>query len=202
MNTLNTNYGTKLPSVIKTVKLTGGTMDFPIYKSDTVPYVTQPSREIIGGGLLDTIGSALKRKVSRTLKSKAGAALKKRVGAALKKKVGGALKKRVGVALKKRVGTALRGKAGLALRKKVGTALKSRVGMLNKKSANAIQQAMSSPATQKKVLKALAPRALAPRGLAPRTNKSLKVRAPKRSNRSHNDLVRQAERMIYSGANF
>ena len=198
MNIIDTNYGTKLPSAIKTMKLTGGAINFPIYRAGIVPYITPPPEEMTGGGLMGSLGSALKKKVGSTLRSKAATTLRRKVGAALKKKVGLALKKKAGVALRKKLDTALKGKVGASLRKKVGAALKSKVGtILSKTPATTLRKIQNSPVVQKEVAGILAPRRKNP----------LKARIPSksrvsRSRASHNDLVRQAERMIYSGANF
>ena len=96
---------------------------------------------------------------------------------AVRSKLGG-LKRKIGAQLKRKIGTRLKGKIGAQMKKKVSAAVKRRVKQ-------------PPPAVKRNIRNEL--------------SKEIRKLTPKRSIKggpSHNELVRRAERMIYSGANF
>ena len=96
---------------------------------------------------------------------------------AVRSKLGG-LKRKIGAKLKRKIGTQLKGKIGAQMKKKVNAAVKRRVKQ-------------PPPAVKRTIRNEL--------------SKEIRKLTPKRSIKggpSHNELVRRAERMIYSGANF
>ena len=96
---------------------------------------------------------------------------------AVRSKLGG-LKRKIGAQLKRKIGTQLKGKIGAQMKKKVSAAVKRRVKQ-------------PPPAVKRNIRNEL--------------SKEIRKLTPKRSIKggpSHNELVRRAERMIYSGANF
>ena len=96
---------------------------------------------------------------------------------AVRSKLGG-LKRKIGAKLKRKIGTQLKGKIGAQIKKKVNSALTRRVKQ-------------PPPAVKRNSKNEL--------------SKEIWKLTPKRSIKggpSHNELVRRAERMIYSGANF
>ena len=98
---------------------------------------------------------------------------------AVRSKLGG-LKRKIGAKLKRKIGTQLKGKIGAQMKKKVSAAVKRRVNQIR------------PPSTVK-------------RNIRNELSKEIRKLTPKRSLKggpSHNELVRRAERMIYSGANF
>ena len=100
---------------------------------------------------------------------------------AVRSKLGG-LKRKIGAQLKRKIGTQLKGKIGAQMKKKVSAAVKRRV--------NRIRPA-PPPAVKRNIRNEL--------------SKEIRKLTPKRSIKggpSHNELVRRAERMIYSGASF
>ena len=98
---------------------------------------------------------------------------------AVRSKLGG-LKRKIGAQLKRKIGTQLKGKIGAQMKKKVTAAVKRRVNRIR-----------PPPAVKRNIRNEL--------------SKEIRKLTPKRSIKggpSHNELVRRAERMIYSGANF
>ena len=98
---------------------------------------------------------------------------------AVRSKLGG-LKRKIGAKLKRKIGTQLKGKIGAQMKKKVTAAVTRRVNR-------------NRPASTVK------------RNIRNELSKEIRKLTPKRSIKggpSHNELVRRAERMIYSGANF
>ena len=98
---------------------------------------------------------------------------------AVRSKLGG-LKRKIGAQLKRKIGTQLKGKIGAQMKKKVSTAVTRRVNRIR-----------PPPAVKRTIRNEL--------------SKEIRKLTPKRSIKggpSHNELVRRAERMIYSGANF
>ena len=96
---------------------------------------------------------------------------------AVRSKLGG-LKRKIGAQLKRKIGTQLKEKIGAQMKKKVSAAVKRRVKQ-------------PPPAVKRNIRNEL--------------SKEIRKLTPKRSIKggpSHNELVRRAERMIYSGANF
>ena len=90
----------------------------------------------------------------------------------------GGLKRKIGAQLKRKIGTQLKGKIGAQMKQKVTAAVKRRVKQ-------------PPPAVKRNIRNEL--------------SKEIRKLTPKRSIKggpSHNELVRRAERMIYSGANF
>ena len=99
---------------------------------------------------------------------------------AVRSKLGG-LKRKIGAQLKRKIGTQLKGKIGAQMKKKVSAAVTRRVNRIR-----------PAPLTVK-------------RNIRNELGKEIRKLTPKRSIKggpSHNELVRRAERMIYSGANF
>ena len=99
---------------------------------------------------------------------------------AVRSKLGG-LKIKIGAKLKRKIGTQLKGKIGAQMKKKVNAAVTRRV-----------HQIKPAPLTVK-------------HNIRNELSKEIRKLTPKRSIKggpSHNELVRRAERMIYSGANF
>ena len=99
---------------------------------------------------------------------------------AVRSKLGG-LKRKIGAKLKRKIGTQLKGKIGAQMKKKVTAAVTRRVN-----------RNRPAPSTVK-------------RNIRNELSKEIRKLTPKRSIKggpSHNELVRRAERMIYSGANF
>ena len=83
--------------------------------------------------------------------------------------------------MKRKIGAQLKGKIGAQMKKKVSAAVKRRVN----------RNRPAPPAVRRNIRKEL--------------SKEIRKLTPKRSIKggpSHNELVRRAERMIYSGANF
>ena len=98
---------------------------------------------------------------------------------AVRSKLGG-LKRKIGAQLKRKIGTQLKGKIGAQMKKKVSAAVRKRVNRIR-----------PPPAVKRNIRNEL--------------SKEIRKLTPKRSIKggpSHNELVRRAERMIYSGANF
>ena len=98
---------------------------------------------------------------------------------AVRSKLGG-LKRKIGAKLKRKIGTQLKGKIGAQMKKKVSAAVTRRVNRMR-------------PASTVK------------RNIRNELSREIRKLTPKRSIKggpSHNELVRRAERMIYSGANF
>ena len=98
---------------------------------------------------------------------------------AVRSRLGG-LKRKIGAQLKRKIGTQLKGKIGAQMKKKVSAAVTRRVNRIR-------------PASTVK------------RNIRNELSKEIRKLTPKRSIKggpSHNELVRRAERMIYSGANF
>ena len=96
---------------------------------------------------------------------------------AVRSKLGG-LKRKIGAQLKRKIGTQLKGKIGAQMKKKVSAAVTRKVKQ-------------PPPAVKRNIRNEL--------------SKEIRKLTPKRSIKggpSHNELVRRAERMIYSGANF
>ena len=99
---------------------------------------------------------------------------------AVRSKLGG-LKRKIGAQLKRKIGTQLKGKIGAQMKKKVNAVVTRRVNRIR-----------PAPLTVK-------------RNIRNELSKEIRKLTPKRSIKggpSHNELVRRAERMIYSGANF
>ena len=99
---------------------------------------------------------------------------------AVRSKLGG-LKRKIGAQLKRKIGTQLKGKIGAQMKKKVSAAVTRKVNQIR-----------PAPLTVK-------------RNIRNELSKEIRKLTPKRSIKggpSHNELVRRAERMIYSGANF
>ena len=98
---------------------------------------------------------------------------------AVRSKLGG-LKRKIGAQLRRKIGTQLKGKIGAQMKKKVSAAVTRRVNRIR-----------PLPAVKRNIRNEL--------------SKEIRKLTPKRSIKggpSHNELVRRAERMIYSGANF
>ena len=98
---------------------------------------------------------------------------------AVRSKLGG-LKRKIGAQLKRKIGTQLKGKIGAQMKEKVSTAVTRRVNRIR-----------PPPAVKRNIRNEL--------------SKEIRKLTPKRSIKggpSHNELVRRAERMIYSGVNF
>ena len=98
---------------------------------------------------------------------------------AVRSKLGG-LKRKIGAQLKRKIGTQLKGKIGAQMKKKVSAAVTRKVNRIR-----------PPPAVKRNIRNEL--------------SKEIRKLTPKRSIKggpSHNELVRRAERMIYSGANF
>ena len=126
--------------------------------------------------------SALKKGVRSTL-AKSRTLLKEKAREAMKKRRGQkTAKSKVQQALNKKLQTAVKRLTGS---KTLSTNVK---GIINKKVKNL------GPAATRKLV------AASPRGIENRVKKAIGKSSIKEP--SHNDLVRQAERMIYSGANF
>ena len=92
----------------------------------------------------------------------------------------GGLKRKIGAKLKRKIGTQLKGKIGAQMKKKVRAAVKRRVTQIR------------PPLTVKRYIRN-------------ELSKEIRKLTPKRSIKggpSHNELVRRAEHMIYSGTNF
>ena len=201
MNSLGVTYdGMPSTGLVKTMK--GGSRSEPFIggwddgKSigivgESWPRRRRARRSMRGGGagglfksLAKRAGSSIRKKLKSGVGKKVGAALKKKVGAALKRKVGANLKKKMGAAIKQRVGAALKGKVAPAVQRRV-------VG----RATSLANKALSSKAVTKKVdtkVKQAVKKAVIPIKGAARMGK----------NPTHNELVRRAERLIYSGANF
>ena len=201
MNSLGVTYdGMPATGLVKTMK--GGSRSEPFIggwdDGKSIGIINRPGsprrarRSMRGGGgvgglfkgLAKRAGSSIGRRLRSGVGKKVGAALKKKVGAALKRKVGAKLKKKMSAAIKQRVGAALKGKVAPALQKKV-------VG----RATSLANKALSSRAVAKKVdtkVKQAAKRAAIP----------IKGAARRGETPTHNELVRRAERLIYSGANF
>ena len=200
MNSLGVVYdGMPATGLVKTMK--GGARSEPFIggwddgKSIGIINRPEPPRRArrsmrsggVGGlfkGLAKRAGSSIGRRLKSGVGKKVGAALKKKVGAALKRKVGAKLKKKMGAAIKQRVGAALKGKVAPALQRKV-------VG----RATSLANKALSSRAVTKKVdtkVKQAVKRAAIP----------IKGAARRSKTPTHNELVRRAEWLIYSGANF
>ena len=99
---------------------------------------------------------------------------------AVHSKLGG-LKRKIGVQLKGKIGAQLKGKIGAQMKKKVSAAVKRRVNQIRP------------------------PPLAVKRNIRNELSREIPKLTPKRSIKggpSHNELVRRAERMIYSGANF
>ena len=93
----------------------------------------------------------------------------------------GGLKRKIGAQLKRKIGTQLKGKIGAQMKKKANAAVTRRVNRIR-----------PAPSTVK-------------RNIRNELSKDIRKLTPKRSIKggpSHNEVVRRAERMIYSGANF
>ena len=173
MNTIKTNYNLSTMSPGIVTLGQYGNGDYPIFKKP---------REFEGNG--NEIRPNPKRRQQR------GEGILSSAITALKKGAKGA---NVKSRFKKRIQTALRKKAQTAMTNKVQTAVKRLMGSktLSKNVKNMINKKVKNlgPAAVRKIVAA-----------TPKENRVLgkiSIKGP-----SHNDLVRQAERMIYSGANF
>ena len=201
MNSLGVTYdGMPTTGLVKTMK--GGSRSEPFIggwdDGKSIGIVSGPwsrhrraRRSMRGGGagglfksLAKRAGSSIRKKLKSGVGKKVGAVLRKKVGTALRRKVGANLKKKVGAAIKRRVGAALKGTVAPALQRKV-------VG----RATSLANKDLSSRAVTKKVdtkVKQAVKRAAIP----------IKGAARRGKTPTHNELVRRAERLIYSGANF
>ena len=121
-------------------------------------------------------GSGIVSSLGRAVKRSARKLSRSR---AVRSKLGG-LKRKIGAQLKRKIGTQLKGKIGAQMKKKVSAAVTRRVNRIR-----------PPPAVKRNIRNEL--------------SKEIRKLPPKRSIKggpSHNELVRRAERMIYSDANF
>ena len=122
-------------------------------------------------------GSGIVASLGRAAKRSARKLMRSR---AVRSKLGG-LKRKIGAQLKRKIGTQLKGKIDAQMKKKVSAAVTRRVNQIR-----------PAPSTVK-------------RNIRNELSKEIRKLTPKRSIKggpSHNELVRRAERMIYSGAKF
>ena len=121
-------------------------------------------------------GSGIVSSLGRAAKRSARKLTRSRV---VRSKLGG-LKRKIGAKLKGKIGAQLKGTIGAQMKKKVSAAVKRRVNQIR-----------PSPAVK--------------RNSKDELSKEIRKLTPKSSIKggpSHNELVRRAECMIYSGANF
>ena len=100
---------------------------------------------------------------------------------AVRSKLGG-LKRKIGAKLKRKSGTQLKGKIGVQMKKKVNAAVTRRVNRNRPAPTPAVKRTIRNELSTE-IRKVTAKRTI-------------------KGGPSHNELVRRAERMIYSGANF
>ena len=150
---------------------------FPIYTETTKPGY------MAGAGLMSSLTKRA-RGVTGRIARRAVGKMRRTVGKSARGKLS-ALKKKIGASLKRKVST--------AVKKRVGGTSKKLQSEINKKVNNLMSN--PPPAVRKNIRNELS------KEIAKSVPKR-RVRSSINGGPSHNELVRQAERAIYSGANF
>ena len=158
---------------------------FPIYAETTKPGY------MAGAGLMSSLTKRA-RGVTGRIARRAVGKMRRTVGKSARRTIGKSARGKLS-ALKKKIGASLKRKVSTAVKKRVGGTSKKLQSEINKKVNNLMSN--PPPAVRKNIRNELS------KEIAKSVPKR-RVRSSINGGPSHNELVRQAERAIYSGANF